>query len=67
MTMNFNTALITGGGGGIGKAMAKYFISQGKRVIIAGRTEKNLQEAVKELGNGTAYYGSCFPSTPLPK
>lgn len=60
--MSFNTALITGGGGGIGKAMAKYFISQGKKVIIVGRTEKNLQQAVKELGHGTTYYGSCFQS-----
>ncbi|KAF8866888.1 NAD(P)-binding protein [Acephala macrosclerotiorum] len=55
-TMSFDTALITGGGGGIGKAMAKYFIDQGKKVIIVGRTVKNLQSSAKELGHGITYY-----------
>ncbi|KAK4494615.1 hypothetical protein PRZ48_013971 [Zasmidium cellare] len=55
-SLDFNTALVTGGGGGIGKAMAEYFVSQGKKVIIAGRTEKNLQAAVKDLGNNSSYY-----------
>ncbi|KAI0431682.1 NAD(P)-binding protein [Xylaria sp. FL1042] len=53
--MEFKCALITGGGGGIGKTLAKYFISQGKKVIIAGRTESNLQNARKEIG-AAAYY-----------
>lgn len=35
--------------------MAKWLISQGKKVIIAGRTESNLQSTCKELGC-TAYY-----------
>jgi NAD(P)-dependent dehydrogenase (short-subunit alcohol dehydrogenase family) len=30
-TLSFNCAIITGGSGGIGKAMAEYFISQGKK------------------------------------
>ncbi|KAE8451494.1 hypothetical protein EG329_003567 [Mollisiaceae sp. DMI_Dod_QoI] len=54
-TMSFNTALVTGGGGGIGKAIAQYFISQGKKVIIAGRTESKLQASTKYLGHGTTY------------
>ncbi|KAI1459687.1 NAD(P)-binding protein [Annulohypoxylon moriforme] len=48
--LNFNCALITGGGGGIGKEISRYFISKGKRVIIAGRTESNLQATTKEIG-----------------
>jgi short-subunit dehydrogenase involved in D-alanine esterification of teichoic acids len=55
-TLSFNTALITGGGGGIGYALAKHLISINKKVIIAGRTESKLKEAVQTLGNSTAYY-----------
>lgn len=53
--LNFTTAVVTGGGGGIGKAMAKYFISKGKTVLIAGRTESNLQSTSKEIG-AAGYY-----------
>lgn len=54
--LDFNTALVTGGGGGIGKAIASYFVSQGKKVIIAGRTEDNLKSAVQDLGKNATYY-----------
>lgn len=47
--LNFKCALITGGGGGIGRAMAEYFLSQGKKVLIAGRTEANLITTHKEI------------------
>tara|TARA_R110002003_G_scaffold197_5_gene15365 strand:- start:4452 stop:4592 length:141 start_codon:yes stop_codon:yes gene_type:complete len=40
---DFKTALVTGGGGGIGKALSQQLIKDGKKVIIAGRTESNLQ------------------------
>jgi short-subunit dehydrogenase involved in D-alanine esterification of teichoic acids len=52
---DFKTAFVTGGGGGIGKALAHQMIKDGKKVIIAGRTESKLQEAAKEIG-ATAYY-----------
>lgn len=47
--LNFNCALVTGGGGGIGRAMAEYFLSKGKKVIICGRTEANLITTHKEI------------------
>ncbi|KAI0018870.1 NAD(P)-binding protein [Xylariomycetidae sp. FL0641] len=53
--MDFKCALVTGGGGGIGKALAHYFISKGKKVFIAGRTESNLQSTAKEIG-AAGYY-----------
>lgn len=53
--LNFKCALITGGGGGIGRAMAEYFLSKGKKVIICGRTEANLITTHKAIGSA-AYY-----------
>lgn len=43
-------ALITGGGTGLGFAMAKCFVQAGAEVIITGRREDMLKEAVKQLG-----------------
>ena len=46
----FGVALVTGGGGGLGKAIAANFIKHGKKVIIAGRTESKLIDAQADLG-----------------
>ncbi|KAF2101387.1 NAD(P)-binding protein [Rhizodiscina lignyota] len=49
-TLSFQCALITGGGGGLGRAMAETLIAMGKSVIIAGRTESNLKKTASEIG-----------------
>lgn len=49
-------ALITGGGSGIGLAIAKKFVACGARVIITGRTESKLQSVIAELGKDVAKY-----------
>lgn len=45
------TAIVTGGGTGIGKAAAAALISDGWRVIITGRREERLHEAAAEIGD----------------
>jgi NAD(P)-dependent dehydrogenase (short-subunit alcohol dehydrogenase family) len=45
------TAVITGGTTGIGLATAKLFVSEGAYVFITGRRQKELEEAVKDIGS----------------
>ena len=47
--------VITGGGKGIGFAIAKKCISEGANVVITGRTEKTLKEATEKLGDSCKY------------
>lgn len=46
------TAVITGGNSGIGYATAKLFLEEGAKVIITGRREDAVKEAVRSLGPG---------------
>lgn len=48
-TLEGQTILITGGGSGLGLAMAKKFAALGSNIAICGRTEKKLQEAVEAI------------------
>jgi|SRR5699024_4933546 len=48
-TLEDQTILITGGGSGLGLAMAKQFAAVGSNIAICGRTESKLEEAVDEI------------------
>jgi len=59
-------AVITGGSTGIGLAAAKLFVKEGAYVFITGRRQKELDEAVKEIGsNVTGVQGDISKLTDL--
>ncbi|HEY8970109.1 MAG TPA: SDR family oxidoreductase, partial [Puia sp.] len=48
--MSNKVAIVTGGGGGIGLAIAKTFVQHNIHTIIIGRNQEKLQAACKQLG-----------------
>ncbi|MFD3394407.1 glucose 1-dehydrogenase [Aquirufa sp. OSTEICH-129V] len=54
-SLHGRVALITGGGTGIGFDIAKCFLASGATVVITGRREDVLKEAVANLGSGAHY------------
>jgi NAD(P)-dependent dehydrogenase (short-subunit alcohol dehydrogenase family) len=54
-TLINKTALVTGGGTGIGLGIATAFIDAGAKVIITGRRESVLKQACETLGKNALY------------
>lgn len=50
MRIEGKTALITGGGTGIGRAIAQRFAKEGARVAISGRRKAPLEETIASMG-----------------
>lgn len=48
--------LITGGGRGLGKVMAKKCVKEGATVVISGRNQEHLRKTVAELGEERCSY-----------
>ena len=51
MSLSGQVALVTGGGTGIGKAIAQAMHKEGAKIIIVGRKEEILKQAQAELGS----------------
>lgn len=57
-TLEGQTILITGGGSGLGLAMAQKFASLGAAIVICGRTEEKLAGAVRQINDSGSAVGS---------
>lgn len=53
LDINESVAVITGGSGGIGKALAQYWIKKGGKVVLADIDAAALERAKEELGGET--------------
>jgi NAD(P)-dependent dehydrogenase (short-subunit alcohol dehydrogenase family) len=55
MRLKDKTAIITGGGSGIGLATARAFCKEGAKVILFGRRKEKLVSAANELGDSVLF------------
>jgi 3-oxoacyl-[acyl-carrier protein] reductase len=46
--------IVTGGSGGLGRATADALVADGAKVVLSGRHEETLEQAVGEMGEGNA-------------
>ena len=60
------TAMVTGGGSGLGRAIALALASHGARVVVTGRTSETLESVTAEIAErgGTARAEVCDTSDP---
>jgi 3-oxoacyl-[acyl-carrier protein] reductase len=52
LDLNGKTALVTGSSGGIGLEIARSLAAEGAKVIISGRTQSNVEEAIADVRAG---------------
>ncbi|MGE0217821.1 SDR family oxidoreductase [Mycolicibacterium sp.] len=60
VSLTDRTVVVTGGGSGIGKAVAAAVVAAGGRALLVGRTADKLQAAAEEIGSQDAV--RCHPA-----
>ena len=65
--MKDKVILVTGGGTGIGKAIARRFIDLGAFVVITGRRESKLSDATEEPGKNASCIVGDVSESGVPK
>jgi NAD(P)-dependent dehydrogenase (short-subunit alcohol dehydrogenase family) len=61
MRLAHKVAIVTGGGSGIGKAIARAFVREGTQVVISGRNRKKLESAATELDRAVSQSPVTLP------
>lgn len=67
MEFENKTVIVTGGGSGIGKEVARQFVEQGANVVINGRDEAKLTAAAKEIDPSGTKVASVAADIALPE
>lgn len=52
MNLKGKVAMVTGAGGGVGKATTQRLASEGSKVVLVGRERKKLTKAISEVNDG---------------
>lgn len=53
MRLENEVIIVTGGSGGLGKAMAKAFVNEGASVIVTSRSAERASQAAADIGSGS--------------
>ncbi len=59
MNLEGKTALVTGGGSGLGLSITKKLLARGAKIIIVGRTQTTLDQAKQNLNSDNVIAKSC--------
>jgi len=62
MLLKDKVAVVTGGGRGIGRAIAKKFASEGASMVVTARSQKEIDEVSAEFGLQGARHPTSSPT-----